>query len=146
MKFTRNAKLYKGQLDAGPFAGVFFILVMFLVFHSSLVFTPGLRINLPETTRKDLPGISGPSAVVAMDISGNLFFENQIINESSLKDRLRTLQQKNPGLVLIIQADQSVKLEYFFRLSKLAQDAGISEVLMASHPPMVPGANPMTQP
>ena len=42
MKFARNAKPFTGQLDVAPFAGVFFLLILFLVLNSSLVPPPGI--------------------------------------------------------------------------------------------------------
>ena len=42
MKFPRNARIFRGQLDAAPFAAVFFLLVIFMML-GSLVYTPGAR-------------------------------------------------------------------------------------------------------
>jgi hypothetical protein len=41
-------------MDAAPFAGVFFLLVIFLLLNSSLVFPPGLKLQLPATERDEL--------------------------------------------------------------------------------------------
>ena len=46
MKFPRNARIFRGQLDAAPFAALFFLLVIFLMV-SSLIYTPGVRLELP---------------------------------------------------------------------------------------------------
>jgi hypothetical protein len=40
MKFPRNARIFRGQLDAAPFAAVLFLLVIFLML-GSLVYTTG---------------------------------------------------------------------------------------------------------
>ncbi len=144
MKFPRNAKLFRGQLDAAPFASLFFLLVIFLLLNSSLVFTPGIRmqmpvrIQVPQTDGPAMPGLAGPSTVVVMDLSGQLYYENQLILENDLKLRLRSAAQKNPHLTLIVQADKSVNLEAFYRLGKLANDAGLEAVLLASRPPIFP--------
>ncbi len=47
MRLPRNAKIFRGQLDAAPFAGVTFLLLLYLVFQSKLVFMPGVRIEMP---------------------------------------------------------------------------------------------------
>jgi biopolymer transport protein ExbD len=73
MKFPRNARIFRGQLDAAPFATVFFLLVIFLML-GSLVYTPGVRLNLP--TGENLPGTDRPSVAVAMDANGRLYYEN----------------------------------------------------------------------
>ena len=46
MKFPRNAYIFRGHLDAAPFASVFLLLVIFLM-AGSLVYTPGVRLQLP---------------------------------------------------------------------------------------------------
>ena len=48
MKFPRNAKVFRGQLDVAAFAGVFFALCLMLVFRTLLVHSPGVEIQLPE--------------------------------------------------------------------------------------------------
>jgi biopolymer transport protein ExbD len=46
MKFPRNVRIFRGQLDAAPFACVFFLLLIFIIM-GTLVYTPGVRIKLP---------------------------------------------------------------------------------------------------
>jgi len=45
MKFPRNARIFRGQLDAAPFAIVFFLLVLFLML-ASLVSLDGCGSSL----------------------------------------------------------------------------------------------------
>ena len=87
MRFPRANKIFRGQLDAAPFAGVFFLLVIFLLLSSSLVFTPGLPISLPDAA--NLPGTANPTLVVALDATGQIYFENQLTPENQLKVKLR---------------------------------------------------------
>ena len=132
MKFARNAKIFRGQLDAAPFAGVFFLLVIFLVL-ASLVYTPGVRIQLPDAT--NLPGTDQPTIAVAVDANGRLYFENQLIQETQLKSRLKAAAQKSAEpLTLVVLADRAVKYETLVRLNLLAREAGIKEALLATRP------------
>jgi biopolymer transport protein ExbD len=121
-------------MDAAPFMGVFFLLTIFLLLNTSLVFTPGVRIRLPEASGRQLPGVENPTVVVSMDLSGQLYFENQAIQEKELSRRLREKAAMYNDLVVVIDADKSVELEALFRLSKLAGDAGVKEVLVAGRP------------
>jgi len=132
MKFTRNAKIFRGQLDAAPFAGVFFLFVIFLVL-ASLVYTPGVRIQLPEAT--DLVGTDHPTLAVAVDASGQFYFENQLIQEPQLKARLKAaVTNSSEPLTLVVQADEAAKSERQMRLLLLAREAGIQEALLATRP------------
>ena len=134
MKFPRNAKIFRGQMDAAPFMGVFFLLAIFLLLNTTLVFTPGVRIRLPEASGRPLSGVENPTVVVSMDLSGQLYFENQVIQEKELSMRLKEKAALYRDLVLVIDADKAVELEAFFRLGKLAGDAGLKEVLVAGRP------------
>ena len=137
MRFPRNAKIFRGQLETAPFVGVFFLLVIFLLLHSSLVFTPGVPIRLPDAV--SLPGLTQPTVVVAVDASGQFYFNNQISDERRLKERLVTAIADAPEpLTLVVRADKDVKYEVLVRLGLLAREAGIKEALLATRPQVTP--------
>jgi biopolymer transport protein ExbD len=129
MKFPRNAKIFRGQLDAAPFIGVFFLLVIFLVL-ASLVYTPGveMKIRLPETSAEPV-GVAGPTLAVAVTAGGQLFYKNQLIQKRDLQARLREVSRRSPEPVtLVIQADKTITLEALLELRQLAADAGIKTI------------------
>jgi biopolymer transport protein ExbD len=133
MKFPRNARIFRGHLEIAPFASVFFLLVM-LVSLSSLMYAPGVRIQLPVAN--DLPGIDKPSVSVAVDRSGGLYYANKRVAEDELKRELAAELKKRAyqPLVLIIHADQNVSYNTLLGVTLLARDAGISEALLATMP------------
>ncbi len=131
MKFPRNARIFRGQLDAAPFAAVLFLLVIFLML-GSLVYTPGVPLQLPVAN--DLPGTDKPTIAVAIDGNGRLFFENQSIEENQLRSRLRQAAKASPEITLLVQADKAVSYDMLIRLTLLARDAGISQAWLATLP------------
>jgi len=132
MKFPRNARIIRAQLEVAPFAAIFFLLVMFLLV-GSLVYTPGVRIQLPIAN--DLPGSDKSPVSVAIDGNGRLYFEDQLIEENELKNRLRrAVINSREKLTLVVQADKTASYEQLVRLTLLARDAGISEALLATRP------------
>ncbi len=147
MRFARNAKVFRGQLDAAPFAGVFFLLVIFLLL-ASLVYTPGLRvgIQLPEST--DMADAERATIAVDVDASGQLYFENQFAQEAQLKSRLRAAVTNSvEPLTLVVRADKAVQYSSLIRLTLLAREAGIKEVLLATRlRPFAPSQSGPKQP
>jgi biopolymer transport protein ExbD len=133
VKFPRNARIFRGHLEIAPFASVFFLLVIF-VSLSSLMYTPGVKIQLPLAN--DLPGIDKPSVSVAVDSNGGLYYANKKLVQDELKRALIDELNKATGkpLVLIIHADQNVSYKTLLGLTLLARDAGISEALLATLP------------
>ena len=141
MKFPRNARIFQGRLDAAPFASVLFLLVIFLM-AGSLVYTPGVRLQLP--TSIGLPGLDKPSVAVAVDKNGQFYFENQWIEESELRARLsqKAKSAKEP-LTLLVRADQEATSEMLVHLTSLAREVGIPQAFLAVLPrPLAEPARP----
>jgi biopolymer transport protein ExbD len=135
MRLPRNAKIFRGQLDAAPFAGVSFLLLMFLVLQSRLVFTPSIRVDLPEVP-VDLAGTANPTVVVAIDRNGQIYFESQAVTDlADLRKRLRdaVLKSKEP-LTLEVQADKSATYEITAPVLSIASEAGFREARYAVRP------------
>src|ERR1043165_9380664 len=138
MKFPRHARIFRGQLDVAPFAAVFFLLVIFLLL-ASLLYTPGVRLELP--TGGELPGVEGDTISVAIDSSGRMYYENQWIEENELRLRLRKAVNRSASPpTLIVHMDKKVTFDQQLHLGLLARDAGISHTVLATLP------NPLSAP
>jgi len=133
MKFPRNARIYRGHLDAAPYASVFFLLVIFVLL-GSMVYTPGVRVQLPAVS-EELPGLDRPTISVALGSGGQLYYQNQIIDEDILKAKLRdAVANSKESLTLVVQADKSASEEHLIHLAMLARTTGINEMLFATLP------------
>lgn len=129
MRLSRNTRIFRGQLDFTPFASVFFLLVIFMML-GGLVYTPGVRIQLPVAD--DLPGTDQPTVNVAVDASGRLYYQNQIIEADQLQSRLRDeVGRAGESLTLVVYADKDLTQEKLEGLLALARGAGIREALLA---------------
>lgn len=140
MKFPRQAKPFTGRLDAAPFAGVFFLLLLFLLLQSSLVPVPGIRIHLPTIAGIALPGTTGPALTVAVDSRAQLYFNQQAVSERDLRDRLTAqLRRFHDPVTLVILADEAVDQGAVTRLCGLARELGIGEVVIGARAAVLPG-------
>lgn len=133
MKFPRSHKILHARLDFAPFAGVFFLLLIFVALGRNLVFTPGVPIRLPSAV--DLSGTANPTVAVAVDADGQFYFDNQITTEEELRRRLENeVRQSREPLTLVVQADRKVRHDTIVRLGLLARDVGIKDALLATRP------------
>ncbi|HYG24891.1 MAG TPA: biopolymer transporter ExbD [Verrucomicrobiae bacterium] len=132
MKFPRNARIFRGQLDAAPFISVFFLLVLFVLL-GSLVYTPGVRIQLPSGA--GFQGVEGPTLAVAVDAGGRFYFRNQLTDAEELATRLDAAVKASPRApTLVVHADKNARRESLDQLASIARQAGISELLLATLP------------
>jgi biopolymer transport protein ExbD len=133
MKFPRNARIFRGQLDAAPFASVFFLLVIFVLLGKYL-YTPGIQVKLPTAGDLTLAGPEGPTISVAMTTNA-IYFADQAISESDLSNEFKSARQKaSEPLTLVLQVDEDVTEKNWMRLWMLAQNAGITNLSIATFP------------
>ena len=221
MKYPRNTRIFRGQLDVAPVACLFFMTALLLFLHSQIVFIPGVRLDLhpgtdtnkpslyidaenlfyyagatmseasflkrirsdagkakaPTTivlqtdqrastgavnsvralaadlaialeapgTRIELPvlpdqpGAKSPSVIVAVNLNGQLFYENQMVEEKDLKTKLAKAAADSPEpLTLILRLDRATAVDTFVRLSEMARDAGFKDVILGTRPSLKP--------
>jgi biopolymer transport protein ExbD len=132
MKFPRNAKILRSHFDVAPFAAMFFLLFIFLLF-GTLIPTAGIPLHPP--TADNLPGVDTPSVNVAVDADGNLYFKNQMVSERVLINGLRVATNTaHAPLTLILHADKSVSYDTLVHLTLLARDYGITNAVLATLP------------
>jgi len=132
MKFPRNAKILRSHFDAAPFAAVFFVLVIFLLL-GALLPTAGIPLQPPSAA--DLPGVDQPAVAIAVDANGQLYFENQLIAEPQLTNRLAAAASASrEPLTLVIHADKAVTYDQLAHFVLLAREAGITNTLLATLP------------
>jgi biopolymer transport protein ExbD len=138
MKFPRNTRLLRSPFDVAPFAAVLFLLVIFLML-GALLPVQGLHVELQPPTASDLPGTDKPSVAVAIDSSGRFYFANKIVgSEAELKSSFASAaKNSDEPLTLVIHADKSVTYEQLVRLTMVARDAGIRDVLLATLPRVI---------
>lgn len=133
MKFPRNARIFRGQLDATPFVSVFFLLVIFVMLRS-LHYIPGMRVELPSSGNLLVPSTDRPTVSVAVT-SNNIYFRNETVLEADLAKELRDEVQKSPQPpILVLEADKNVSEEEVVHLAVIAREAGIPDLLLATRP------------
>lgn len=142
MRFPLRVRIFHGPLDPAPFLGLFMVLLMLLLFSSRLVSIPGVPIQLPETA--PLPGPTEPVLVVAVDRHGQFYFEHQVCDPTTLQARLSDrVRGCHPPPTLVVEADRAVRHEVLVRLSLLARQAGLQQMLLATRPQPVPQLVPV---
>jgi biopolymer transport protein ExbD len=132
MRFPRNARVFRGQLDASPFVGVLFLLLIFLLLNSALVFTPGVPLELPEGD--GWSGPTNPTVTVAVDGAGELYFQNQVTTEPQLAAQLASAVSRHEPLTMVLLTDRRVPSETIVRLLSLGRRLGIEEAWLATRP------------
>ena len=98
MKYAGKIKpLYSG-LNAAPFIGVLFVMLPMLLFHTSIVFKPGVEVNISLPVSDQKSGVTDPSLSVAVDSKNILYFQNQQVLGQVYS---LTVEEKEEGMPLV---------------------------------------------
>jgi biopolymer transport protein ExbD len=99
------------------------------------------QIALPEG--KNLTGTDDATVMVAVNFRGQCFYENRLVQDAELKTelmrRVKIAARDSKKLTLLLRMDKAAETQVFTRLSGLANDAGITKVLVVERPPMFGG-------
>jgi len=133
MKFPRNARIFRGQLDFAPFAAVLLLLVIFVLL-GKMLYTPGIPMRLPSAGDVILPGVTGQTLSVAVTTNA-FYFQDQVVPENELSNRLFVAKQKiSEPVTLIVQSDEDVTDKTKIKLWSIAQQIGFTNLLQATLP------------
>jgi biopolymer transport protein ExbD len=122
MRFQRNTKIFRGGVDAAPFAAVFFLIVMFVMLFYSHVFFPGVPIKLAD--QEGAPEMENRTAKVLA--SGEVEFLGTPYTPREFRAELRTRGQQGtlPKRVLI-ESEAKADADFASEVENLLKGAGI---------------------
>ncbi|HOB31935.1 MAG TPA: biopolymer transporter ExbD, partial [Verrucomicrobiota bacterium] len=105
---------------------MFFLFVAFVVL-GSMVYTPGVRIELlPAGNPEALASPPRPAVAVAVDANGQFYYRNRLIRPGDLTRELQMAVTNSPEpLTLVVLADRAARQESVERLYDIAREAGI---------------------
>jgi biopolymer transport protein ExbD len=96
MRYSRNTKIFRGGVDAAPFAGVFFLVLMFVMLFYSQIFFPGVPIKLSEI--EGAPEMVSRSVKVLasrkIEFQGELYSYRQFRGELAIQLQKGTLPKR----------------------------------------------------
>jgi len=162
MKIIRpNAKVFAGRLDPIPLINILFLLLIFFLISSSLVFQPGIQVDLPLAKNPTMNATD--KLVITITRNGQAFLNDRKVEWSDLERELRNrvlelkidasrrnntritgIEDKsvrNPAVVL--RADRNVSYDRVMEVVSLARSLNLG-VYMATAIPKPAKPQPKT--
>ena len=109
---------------------VVFLLLIFLLISSNFVTYTGLQIDIPtsQNAHTDIQ----KNLTLSINDRDEIFINDRLISRENLISELRVEIEKNPELVILIQADQNIALKNVVELIDAAKSAGSSRFFLAA--------------
>jgi len=142
-RFNPRSRIGQGLISFAPWISVILILFAFSLLDPHFVLQPGIIVEIPGARPTGGSRVEMVAVVVAAQRSGMprqeiVFFDDErflVRNREQvrrLKDRLARRAKAMPGVTLVIQADSHVEHGTVLDVIRIAGEAGVSKVNMAT--------------
>lgn len=131
MKFPRNVRVFKGELNAAPLVSVLFLLILFILF-ASLVYTPGIPVKLDDS-----PGQTN-GLPVFVTLKGEAVFNGATNSTLDLAWLRKSLAALSVGSTVSIRPESGAPKEAVNRVREVVRNSGRIEL------PYAPGLSGTT--
>ena len=141
MRFKTHLRVESPRLDMIALINCLFLLNIFFLLSSSVIFQPGIRVDLPVLSRF-VPVREANELFITLTQRGQIYLAEKPCTWVGLKLRLRGLHKSDPSRVLVIKADSGLSHEHITRVLAYAQAAGFQKISLAVATPERMGAKP----
>jgi biopolymer transport protein ExbD len=111
---------------------IFFLLVYFMISTLSMAHYSGLPVNLPKAATGQQP--PSESAAVTIGADGKITIDKQEVARDRIRDALQERLEKNPEMLVLINADERVEHGFVVEVMDAARQAGVAKMAIAVKP------------
>ncbi len=133
MNFRQKNRREVSQLDMTPLVDVVFNLLIFFMLSTTFVTTPGIKINLPQASSKELK-VQEKEVRIALTRKGKIYVNRKLVMLNDVKKILKQKARINPKILVIIQADEQVTHGKVVQIMDIAKSCGLSKLAIATRP------------
>ena len=120
------------EINVTPLVDVMLVLVVIFIITAPLL-ASSIRLDLPSTEAAT-PGDAPRFVTVALDKSGQAFFNDQPVTQLQLAGRLADAARVNPDTEVQLRADQTVPYGRVVEVMGAAQKAGLNRIGFVAEP------------
>ena len=133
MQVAQEEDELNSQINTTPLVDV--MLVLLIIFLITIpVVIHNIALDLPR--ERNLPTQTKPeNIVIAVDRDGNVFWNNQFVDDAQLFARLKEIAVKKPQPEVHIRGDREARYEFVGRVVFNCQRASILKIGFITEPP-----------
>ncbi len=133
MRFREESKQNSSLLDITPIVDTVFNLLIFFALSLNFISTPGIQVNLPKSTAKEIAQEKKDLRVV-MTSSNQLYINEKPVDLKGLSARFRKAAESDPETQILIQADRQVAHGKVVEVMDIARSLGLRRLAIVTQP------------
>lgn len=131
MAFVRH-KREEPRVDLTPMVDVVFLLLIFFMISTTFVETPGISVQLPESSALPVPAKPPEEIKVQISIEGEIFIGEEQLSLEELRLRLTGYGEKARKMSFALYADREARHGRVVQVMDLAREAGFGKLAIAT--------------
>jgi len=131
MNFRQKNRKEEAHLDMTPLVDVVFNLLIFFMLSTTFITTPGIKINLPEASSKELKA-QEKEVRIALTRKGKVYLNRKLVSMDEVRKSLQQKARINPKMLVVIQADEQVTHGKVVQIMDMAKNAGLNKLAIAT--------------
>jgi biopolymer transport protein ExbD len=131
MRFKADRKKNSSLLDITPIVDTVFNLLIFFALSLNFVSTPGIQVNLPKSSAREVPQDRRDFRIV-ISSDGQIYANQKPTDVKTLSHELVKTAQAGDDPQVLIQADQQVAHGKVVEVMDLARRAGLSRLAIVT--------------
>lgn len=136
-KFRRKEGLKSlSEINITPLLDLAFaLLIIFMIATPLLQNTQSISVNLPsESSKPQSPPPQEKIHTIAVDASGQIFFNTLAVTTGELDSQLKILSQKNPSTAIAIHTDHLLPCQKLVDVLDLLSEHKLTKIAIATKP------------
>ena len=131
MMFSSRRSSDEPRVDLTPMVDVVFLLLIFFMISTTFVETPGISVNLPESSI-DVVEKEPQEIKVFINAKGVIVLDDQKVSTEDLRKQLASMGDKTAKTTFVLMADRAVSHGVVVEVMGIAKQAGFEQLAIAT--------------
>ena len=118
------------QMPLTSLIDIVFLLLIYFLLTTNFLVDEGIAIKLPQA--KAAAPQTEEVITVYVDVDGNAYISDQLVQAGELFDRLQTMIDGSRDKMVVVRADRAVMLNRAVKVMDLAKAAGAGRLMLAT--------------
>jgi biopolymer transport protein ExbD len=132
MQFRRPRR-DDARIDITPLVDMVFLLLIFFMLSTTFIVTPGIKVNLPQSSAEKVTQEKKEVQVVITE-DNKVFVDRMPVDVEELEQRLVGVARQDPQTLIIIKADAKALHGKVVEVMDIAKQSGLNRLAIATQP------------
>lgn len=121
------------QINVVPLVDIMLVLLIIFMLTASFISTPSVPVHVPKSYTSD-PTIPASQSLV-LTTKGEIYYQDKKMDKAELAAKIKDDLAGNPGLRVVLSADESVTHGKVVELLDVVRQAGVTQIALGVSKP-----------